>query len=493
MPERDMADINVLSSVGHTMRNELMCGLAVLGAVLTASGCVVQPVSGESNALEVTSDLSTARQSALVTWSEQALAADALDHTPPASGEARIAGEQFGPLRSSRAFAIVHLAMYDAVQSIGGEYRTYTAMPCQPHVDMDAAIAVAAHDTLVNLYPSQTPIFARALRAELSANLSPTRQAGMDVGARAAERVLRLRTNDGSQRPEPNYGDLNLKVGPGMWAPDAVSQATIALGGYWMNVTPFALTSAQQFRAPAPYALSSVQWRADLDDVRDYGGDGVHAPTLRTKEQEQVGRFWGYDIPAKIGTPPRLYNQIAMTVARRKGLINKPAELSRLLAAVNVSMADAAISAWESKYFYNVWRPTNAIRATAVRDGGDPNWTALGAAASNSPSPTFMPPFPAYPSGHATIGGALFETLEQLVGDTSFTQVSDEFNGITTDSNGRARPFLPRTFLSLKDAEAENARSRTFIGIHWRHDETAGIKMGNSVSNYVVKHFFTKR
>ena len=475
------------------MKNTVMCGSVSLIAMMATFGCVAESDSREADTQEAASDLTALGTSTLVAWSERSLAADALDHTPPAAGEARVASQQFGPLRSSRAYAIVHIAMYDAVQSITGEYRTYTAMPYDCNADMGAAVGVAAHDTLVSLYPAQASIFDRALSIELAANKSSARDAGMRRGALAASNILHLRARDGSQRAEPTYAELNLPTGSGMWAPDAVSEATIALGGYWMNVTPFALTSAQQFRAPAPYALASAQWRADLDDVRNLGGDGIHAPTLRTPAQERIGRFWGYDIPAKIGTPPRLYNQITMTVARRKGLIDKPSQLSRLLAAVNTAMADAAISAWESKYFYNVWRPTNAIRATPVCDGGNPSWTALGAAASNSTSATFMPPFPAYPSGHATIGGALFETLEQLVGDTSFTQVSDEFNGVTTDSTGRPRPFLPRSFSSLKEAEAENARSRTFIGIHWRHDETAGITMGNHVSDYVVKHYFTKR
>ncbi len=312
----------------------------------------------------------------------------------------------------------------------------------------------------------------------------------MARGALAASNILALRADDGSQIAEPQYVDMNLPTGPGEWAPDSISNNQTALGGYWNRVTPFALDSSDQFRAPPPEALDSDGYQADFNDVLNYGGDGVTTPTLRTPEETIIGIYWGFDGAPRIGTPPRLYNMITLEIARQNGLDNQPAELTHLLAIVNTALADAAIAAWDSKYAYNRWRPSNGIRATP---GSNPTWMALGAMESNTTSPDFTPPFPAYPSGHATFGGALFEVLRRALPDAPFTFISDEFNGVTTDHNGNVRPRLPRTFAGFDAAEAENARSRIYLGVHWQQDANAGIAMGNAVADYVIDNYFGPR
>jgi len=168
-------------------------------------------------------------------------------------------------------------------------------------------------------------------------------------------------------------------------------------------------------------------------------------------------------------------------------------------------MADAGIASWESKYYYQFWRPITAIREsdpgtgpTGLGDGnadtaGDPNWTPLGAPASNLSGPNFTPPFPGYTSGHATFGGAIFEILRHFYGTDSiaFTIVSDEWNGITMDNQGRVRPLRPRTFNSLSEAEEENGQSRIYLGIHWAFDKTEGIAQGRRVARFVVNKTLT--
>jgi len=200
--------------------------------------------------------------------------------------------------------------------------------------------------------------------------------------------------------------------------------------------------------------------------------------------------------------PPRLYNQIAVQLALARGV--NAVELSRLLALANTAMADAGISIWESKYHYQFWRPITGIREsdpgfgpTGLGDGNadtvcDPTYSPLGAPASNLEGPNFTPPFPAYPSGHAGFGGALFQTLRTFFGtdDIAFTFVSDEFNGITRDNGGNIRPLLPRTFTSLSQAEEENGQSRIYLGIHWRFDKTQAIAQGERVADYVYSHAF---
>jgi hypothetical protein len=179
-------------------------------------------------------------------------------------------------------------------------------------------------------------------------------------------------------------------------------------------------------------------------------------------------------------------------------------EFARLLALVNVALADAGIACWESKYYYQFWRPIAGIREsdwgtgpTGAGDGnlltlGDPNFTPLGAPASNLRGPNFTPPFPSYPSGHATFGGALFQILRYVYGTDriAFTFVSDEFNGMTRDNHGNVRPRMARSFSSLSQAEDENGQSRIYLGIHWAFDKTAGIAQGRRVADYVFSNVF---
>src|SRR6185369_14768796 len=221
----------------------------------------------------------------------------------------------------------------------------------------------------------------------------------------------------------------------------------------------------------APPALRSAEYAQAFAEAKALGGDGVSTPSSRTAEQTETGIFWAYDGTPSLCAPPRLYNQIAMQIADQMG--SDTAELARLLALVNTAMADAGIAIWESKYYYEVWRPIAGIREADANpalslpgDGnpatiGDLAFMPLGAPASNLTGPNFTPPFPAYPSGHAGFGGALFQLLRRFYGrdDIGFTFVSDELNGMTLDREGIVRPLSPRHFHSLSEAEEEHGQS----------------------------------
>ena len=445
--------------------------------------------------------------SALAHWNAVAVDASGLDHTPVAPGENRVFGEQLGPTRASRAMAIVHIAMFEAVNAVVPRYKSYAGVAPMPGASMDAAMAQAAHDTLAALFPSQAAAFGQTLENELAAiHQHRSRELGIALGHQAAAAILALRADDGSATPEPRLGiNYFTTDDPGHWRQDPIGLAPIALGARWADVKPFVLSSADQFRIPPPPALDSADYAAAYNEARAYGGDGVVTPTIRTSEQTQIGTYWAYDGTPSLCAPPRLYNQITMHIAEQ--MHTDMVDLARLLALVNTAMADAGIAAWESKYYYDFWRPVTAIRESdpgtgpsGLGDGnalteGDPTFVPLGAPASNLTGPNFTPPFPAYPSGHATFGGALFETLRRFYGrdDIAFTFVSDELNGVTLDHDGNVRPLVPRSFNSFSQAEEENGQSRIYLGIHWSFDKTGGISMGRKVADQVFDNAFRPR
>jgi hypothetical protein len=444
-------------------------------------------------------------------WNSIAVDASGLDHTPVAEDENRVFGEQFGPTRAARAMAIVHVAMFEAANAVGGSYNSYVGLaPVKSpgQVSARAALAQAAHDTLVKLYPSQAP----ALDVELAYELAGVKNAdrrdrGVALGKSAAAAILAKRDKDGSDHLEPLLGsEFVTSPDPGKWRQDPISQVPIALGASWKNVKPFVIRSSSQFRTPPPPALDSRAYADAYNEVKTLGGDGKPGgtPTTRTDEQSFIGVFWAYDGTPSLCAPPRLYNQVTVTIAKKKS--TSGLQLARLLALVNVAMADAALTAWESKFYYQRWRPITGIREADPRTGptglgdgnnatkGDANFTPLGAPASNLHGPNFTPPFPAYPSGHASIGGALFETLRNFYGTDKipFTFVSDEWNGTTRDINGNVRPKRPRSFQTLSEAEEENGQSRVYLGIHWSYDKVYGIASGRRVSDYVYGRIFTR-
>lgn len=441
----------------------------------------------------------------LVRWNRISIDASGLDHTPVAPGENRVFGQQLGPGRASRAIAIVHIAMFEALNALDGSFQSFVGLyPATPKTLKDVAIAQAAHDALVAVFPSQKARFDSFLAEDLSQFPdNKKKRNGIALGRAAAFAILALSDHDGSQQPEPRVGiEFITSNAPGKWRQDPISLIPLALGARWGEVTPFVLQSGSQFRAPAPPDMASAAYATAYNEVKRLGGDGVITPTERTAAQTQIGIYWAYDGTPSLCAPPRLYNQIAVQIADQMG--SNDIELARLLALVNVSMADAGIAIWESKYFYNVWRPVGGIREadvgtgpTGIGDGNsattcDPTFSPLGAPASNLTGPNFTPPFPAYPSGHAGFGGALFQILRRFYGTDNipFTFVSDEFNGVTKDNKGVSRPLLPRSFTSFSQAEEENGQSRIYLGIHWSYDKTEGIVQGRRVADWVITHAF---
>lgn len=470
----------------------------------------------------------------LLAWNEVMLEANALDHTA-SSG---FAGDQQGPTRNSRAFAIIQVAVYDAINSITRKYEPFSPglARAKGGASKDAAIAQAAYTALSAMYPRQQARFDAIFAADL-ANIKGTAKSiadGRAAGVAAANAILAARQNDGAgpagtspvqpfgngvgmtaSGPLNIFGEQvngNFTAAP-RWTPDTgpfedgvvAGVRNAALGSTWGAVRPFVLQSGDQFRIPAYPAPGSARFRAAYDDVFVNGGEDILGVvgTDNTAAKQFIGNFWGYDGAPLLGTPPRLYNQVAIAVANAKGLKDVD-DYSRLLALINVTMGDSGVAAWDSKYFHNYWRPATGVRrgdedGDSETDGLD-SWRPFGASVINEEVPErFTPPFPAYPSGHATFGAAMAQSLTSVFGNNvRFTFVSDEYDGTGLDprngglSVNGVRPLVPVRYRSLLEVQQENGRSRVFNGVHWEPDDTEGQNLGTSIVRYTLTQKFRR-
>src|SRR5438093_734716 len=248
----------------------LMLGLVLSGLARAADdgyraafGPLYTGANSDQRAQAPREDLGAVRR-----WNQIAIDASGLDHTPVAAGENRRFGEQLGPGRSSRALAIVHIAMFDAVNAIFGKYQSYTGVRALPGpIATRAAISQAAHDTLVALYPSQAAGFDTLLAEDLvQIRVQLARANGIYLGKRAAAAILALRANDGSERPELRVGtDYITSDLAGRWRQDPISLIPLALGARWGECKPFVLQSGSQFRVPPPPTMESPEYAAAFD------------------------------------------------------------------------------------------------------------------------------------------------------------------------------------------------------------------------------------
>jgi hypothetical protein len=408
-----------------------------------------------------------------------------------------VVNDEIGPTRSSRALAIEHVAMFDAWNSIHYEYTPYLVKAPHSFFASDvAAVAQAAHDTLVAMYPHQQAYIDTALDDALRSvpdGLYKTR--GINVGIYVAQAILAARTNDGSE-VEGSYVPDGL---PGHHVADPLNPDQGFLTPAWGNVKTFGITSTDQVPTIPVPDMTSDEYTDAFNQVYQLGAEDGYS--TRTTDQTEIGIYWGYDVARGLGDPPRIYNQIARVVAQEQR--NTVGENARMFALINIAMADAGIQCWGVKYQDIFWRPIVGIRR-ADEDGNpntiqDPNWVPLGAPKSN-PLPgeiNFTPPFRSYTSGHATFGGAAFKMMADFyqTDDVNFSIpfdfMSDEFNGVTTDIHKEipdlilnyVRQIRPRHYDSFSQAAAENAASRIFLGIHWRFDAINGIDAGDRIGD----------
>ena len=363
-------------------------------------------------------------------------------------------------------FAIVHLAIYDAVESIERRFEPYYTRVPGATGSLSAAAAKAGHDTLVGLFPGQMGALDQAYADFLAANGVDPLDPGTAVGAQAAASILALRANDGRvpPNPPPFFGSTAI----GRWRPTPsllpAPPPTLAPGlTPWVaTVTPFTMHSDSQFRVDPPPDLTSEQWADDYNETKTVGS---LTSTTRTAEQTAIGYFWA-------DSGPVLWQNALRYISNN--YLKGTGDSARMYALAEAAMADAQIACWDSKYFYNFWRPITAIRL-GDQDGNsatvvDPDWQPL----INTPN------FPEYPAGHADISGAVSHMLRLFFG-------SDELSFQMTTTNALA-PQKTRTFLRFSQAEQEVIDARVYVGIHYRHSDVVAGSQGRRVANWVFRH-----
>ena len=383
------------------------------------------------------------------------------------------------PPVAARNLAMVHAAMYDAVNSIQQTHQPYYVDIAAPiGASPVAAAAAAAHRVALQLYheSDEIAIFNAAL-AEALATIpdGSAKTQGVTLGQQVGDAILALRSADGANAnvaytPGNEPGDWNRTFPD--YLPPLLTQ--------WPNVKPFAITSGSQFRPVAPPALDSAEYAAAVDEVMQLGR--LDSPT-RTAEQTEIAIFWADG--GGTFTPPGHWNQIAADVALVRG--NTLAENARLFALLNIAEADAGIAVWDAKYAYNLWRPIDAIRRGDTDGNGltlaDPTWTPL----------LVSPPFPTYTSGHSTFSGAADAVLTSFFGsNVQFATQMDGHSGFTQRPLASSQ-IMTRTFTSFTQAADEAGRSRIYGGIHFEFDNSAGLSAGRALGNYVVQHLLAPR
>ena len=378
----------------------------------------------------------------------------------------RTPGAQPATVHPTRSFAMMHAAIYDAVNAIDRTHAPYlvrvSGVP--KHASQEAAAAGAAHEVLAALYPSFKATLDDDLQQSL-ANIGSGREVseGLRVGQDVGDRIVALRSSDGSDAPAVPYV---FGTAPGDYQSTPPNFPKQPQFTNWSHVTPFALQHADQFRPEPPPALNSDTYADSFNKTKSLG---IANSTTATADQALTGRFWN-------GAIQNYWNEITQTAAIDFGL--NTAQSARLFALLNLTFADSVIAFYDAKYTYNFWRPVTAIRNASTAFNADtlpdPNWL---------PEVGNTTPDPSYPGAHAVISAAGAMVLNSFLdGDRLNFQVTSE-----------VMPGVERSFDSFSDAAQEATLSRMFAGVHFQFDLTSGQRLGREVADFVLDNFLSPR
>jgi hypothetical protein len=442
--------------------------MSTVAAVLVPSGAVqAQPPVGSTAA-------SGGRADAVLAWNANASKAAVAACIAPFDN----------PLHESRLYAIVHIAIHDALNAIDRRsqpyaFRAHVSRAASP----DAAVASAARHTLVPLLrqipapfpPTCGEAGVASVEADYATALAaiadgPVKTRGVDLGRAAAAAILTARAADGSDTPlvDPNYPQ-GTRPGEYRFTPGT----PFVFGPHWAGVTPFVLRDNAQFRPDPPDPVSSRKYAADLNEVKRLGGDGVTTPSARTATQTEIALFW-------VENSPHQWNRIARTISAGRRL--DMWANARLFGLLNMALADGYIGSFEAKYRINYWRPVTAIQ-NADTDGNpntaaDPTWTPL----------RTTPPVPEYDSGHSVEGGAATVVMRRFFGTDRVGFAACSLTLPAGDTCADTSPVV-RRYVSFSQAANENGLSRILVGFHFRKAVDEGIGHGSRIGDRAVDRF----
>jgi hypothetical protein len=363
------------------------------------------------------------------------------------------------PYRAQRLMAMVHTAMFDAVNSIERGYRPFLLqLPANPGTSKEAAAAAAAAAILATLDAKAADEMKAALASYLAS--IPDGQAksdGVKLGEAIAAKTLEGRMKDGFDAPDA----YRPRTAPGVYIPTAIT-----INSMWPDMKPFALSSGSQFRPKPPVALESEEWARDYNELRDYGGQNS---TKRTAEQTEIARFW------LIGAPAAYHPFICQLMAAKQMSV---VDSARFMALVALGLNDAFIAVLDAKYHYNFWRPITAIRNGDI-DGNpatdrEAAWQPIG--------PT--PMHPEYPCAHCILSGTVAGIVKAALGTTDVPEIA------TTSPTA---PGVTRRWTSTTAFTDEIANARIWAGFHYRFSTRVGTDMGQQIGEYIVKNVMQPR
>jgi hypothetical protein len=417
-----------------------MRGLLALGCLLGAAGTALAQLRTDESCSLAVGDV-------VLEWN--AIAVDTIGATPPVA--------------STRFMAITQLAVFEAVNAITAEYDPYLGALSAPRgASTEAAAAAAAHGVLVAYFPDATATLDQRLADSLGAlEDGESKENGIQVGEDAAALLLAERANDGAQTPRfytPPDDD------PGDWQTTPSCPPEGGTFEHWQDVEPFGVASSSQFRAAAPFPIGSRRYARDFAEVKAVG---AASSALRPADRTAVAQLYAAQ-SAHVG-----WNSMARQLASAQ-----PAgitETARTFALLNVALADALISVFESKYHYAYWRPETAI----ARADEDDN-PATEADATYTPL-VVTPCFPSYPSGHGAAAGAASSVLEEVYGERGHDLTN------TTPS----LPDVVLHYTNLGEIVRDVSDARVFGGIHFRNDQDAAELLGQEVAGYDLEHLLT--
>jgi hypothetical protein len=361
------------------------------------------------------------------------------------------AQKQVLPLNHSRGTAILHVAMFEAVNAIEGRYLPYKLnLTADRSTSKEAAAAAAGHDILLALYPDQQSSLDATLATMLAGIADGEAKAkGIALGKKAAADLIALRANDGIAAQET----YRPHTAPGIYVPTVIPLMSIAAA-----VTPWVMTSGSQFRPAPPPALTSETWTADLNEIRELGRIDS---TKRSPEQTTIGRFWFI-------TGPRSYNPIVRQIAMSKDM--DTVDCARLFALTSMAGNDAIIAVFDAKYTYNLWRPVTAIRNADQTNNSatprDASWRPLGD----------TPMHPEYPCAHCITSAAISAVLQGVAGN--------EIGELSMSSP--TAPGVIRKWTRVQDYSDEVAMARIYAGFHYRFSTIVGKDMGKKIGELAV-------